>query len=75
MTDLLEKALQAVRKLPRRSQDEIAEAMLRLAEGSAPPEPVDPAHRAAVLEGLGQVKRGDIASDAEVEAAFRRFNS
>jgi len=75
MTDLLEKALLAVRKLPRRSQDEIAKAMLRLAEGSAPLEPVDAAHRAAVLEGLGQVKRGDIATDAEVKAAFRRFNS
>jgi len=37
------------------------------------PEPVDPAHLPAVLEGLAQAKRREFASDAEVEAAFRRF--
>ena len=65
----------AVRKLPRRNQDEIARAMLRLAEGSAALEPVDPAHRGAVLDGLDQARRGELATDAEVEAAFRRFDS
>lgn len=73
MTKLLEQALEAVRRLPAESQDEIATAMLRLAEGDGEPEPVDPAHLPAVLEGLAQAGRREFAADAEVEAAFRRF--
>jgi hypothetical protein len=37
-------------------------------------EPIDPAHLAAVLEGLTQAKRREFATDDEVEAAFRRFD-
>ncbi|UPJ46749.1 acetyltransferase [Bradyrhizobium sp. 200] len=37
------------------------------------PEEIDPAHLPAVLEGLAQAKRRQFATDAEVEAAFRRF--
>jgi predicted transcriptional regulator len=74
MTKLLEKALEAVRQLPSDSQDEIARAMLLLAQTDADPEPIEPAHLAAVLEGLAQAKRGEFATDAEVEAAFRRFD-
>jgi hypothetical protein len=75
MTELLEKAVETVRSLSSDSQDEIARAMLRLAAQQDEPEAVDPAHLAAVLNGLAQVRRGEFASDAEVEAAFRRFDS
>ena len=73
MTKLLEKALEAVRRLPPRSQDEIARAMLTLAD-EGEPETIDPAHLPAVLEGLAQAKRREFATDDEVEAAFRRFD-
>ena len=73
MTKLLEKALEAVRQLPPDSQDEIARAMLNLAN-SEEPEAIDPAHLPDVLESLAQAKRREFASDAEVEAAFRRFD-
>ena len=66
-------ALEAVRQLPEQSQDEIARAMLLLAQSDAEPEPIDPAHLADVLESLAQAKRRECATDAEVEAAFRRF--
>lgn len=72
MTKLLEQALEAVRQLPPESQDEIARAMLDLANAGEP-EPIDPAHLADVLESLAQAKRRHFATDAEVEAAFRRF--
>lgn len=72
MTKLLEKAVETVRKLASDSQNEIARAMLALAGGA---EPVDPAHLPAVLEGLAQARRGEYASVADVEAAFRRFES
>jgi hypothetical protein len=74
MTKLLERALEAVRRLPPDSQDEIARAMLSLAGDAGEPEPVDPAHLADVLESLAQAKRRQFATDAEVEAAFRRFD-
>ncbi|MCW5725242.1 MAG: hypothetical protein KIS81_09835 [Maricaulaceae bacterium] len=38
------------------------------------PEPIDPDHLPGVLEGLAQARRGEFASDAEVEAVFRRFD-
>jgi hypothetical protein len=37
------------------------------------PEQIDPADLPAVLEGLAQAKRREFATDAEIEAAFRRF--
>ena len=71
MSKLLDQAVAIVRALPPDDQDEIARAMLALA--GAEPEPIDPAHLQAVLEGLDQASRGEFASPAEVEAAFRRF--
>ena len=73
MTKLLDKALEAVRRLPPDSQDEIARAMLTLSEGDSEAEPIDAADLPAVLEGLAQAKRRDFATDAELEAIFRRF--
>jgi hypothetical protein len=73
MTKLLEKAVEAVRQLPSATQDEIAHAMLTLAGDTGEPEEIDPAHLPAVLEGLAQAKRREFSTDAQVEAAFRRF--
>jgi hypothetical protein len=73
MTKLLEKAVETVRRLSSESQDEIARAMLELATDSEP-EAIDPAHLPAVLEGLAQIRSGNYASAADVEAAFRRFD-
>jgi hypothetical protein len=74
MTKLLEKALEAVRQLSPDGQDEIARAMLSLAGDEGELEEIDPAHLADVLESLAQAKRREAATDAKVEAAFRRFD-
>ena len=74
MTKLLEKAVEAVRGLSADSQNEIARAMLQLAAHGGEPEAIDPTHLPAVLRGLEQARRGEYSSDAEVEAAFRRFD-
>lgn len=74
MTKLLEKALETVRQLSPENQDEIARAMLTLAGDEGEPEEIDPAHLQDVLESLAQAKRREFATDAEVEAAFRRFD-
>ncbi len=75
MTKLLEKAVEAVRKLSAEEQDEIARAILQFASKADGPEAIDPAHLPAVLEGLAQARRKEFASDADVEAAFRRFEA
>lgn len=36
-------------------------------------EAIEPAHLAAVLEGLAEARAGKFASIEEVEAVFRRF--
>jgi hypothetical protein len=74
MTKLLEQALEAVTRLPPESQDEIARTMLRLAAGDGELEDIDAAHLPAVLEELTPAKRRQFSTDAEVEAAFRRFD-
>lgn len=73
-TKLLEQALEAVRQLPAESQDKIARAILQLAATDGEPEPVDPDHLQAILQGLAQTKNGQFATDTELEAAFRRFD-
>ncbi len=74
MTKLLEQAIEAVRRLPADSQDDIARTILHLAGGEVEAEPVDPTHLAGVLEGLAQAKRREFATDDQVEAAFHRFD-
>ena len=75
MTKLLDKALELVRRLPADSQDEIARAMIDLAAADGEPEQIDPAHLSAVLQGLTQAKLREFATNEEIEAAFRRFDS
>jgi hypothetical protein len=75
MTKLLDKAFEAVKRLSAAAQDEIARTILHLAENDGEPEAIDARHLPAVLEGLAQARRREFASDDEVEAVFRRFDS
>ncbi len=72
MTDLLEKAITAVRVLESEDQDRIAEAVLTVAEGGEP-EDIDPEHLPDILRSLAEAERGTFATDQEVEAIFARF--
>lgn len=74
MTKLLEQAVEAVSVLSPEEQDEIARLMLHLAANCDEPEDIDPADLPDVLEGLEQMRRGEFATEEEVEAAFRRFD-
>ena len=75
MTKLLDDAVAAVRRLPAERQDEIAAAMVGLADQDGMPETIDPDHLAAIDQGLAEIERGDFASDDEVAAAFRCFGA
>jgi hypothetical protein len=73
MTKLLEKAIEAVRRLSPESQDDIARAMLSMADRDEEPEPIDPTHLPDVLESLAQTRRRQFATDEEIEVVFRRL--
>lgn len=68
----MEKALAAVGRWPASEQDEAAELLLALDRLGATYEATAD-ELAAVDEALAQAGRGELATDAEVEAAFRRF--
>ena len=73
MTNLMEKALAAVRRWPASRQDEAAELLLaldRLGDGAYV---ASAEELAAIDEALAQVRRGEFATDEDVEAAFARF--
>jgi len=74
MTKLMDRAFDIVRRLPDEVQDDIARAILVMAEDDPAPEAIPRQHLAPILEGLAQARRGEFATDVEVEAAFRRFD-
>jgi predicted transcriptional regulator len=50
------------------------EKLLQLLEGEQTPEPTDPAHIEAIRRGLAQIRRGEFATDEEIEAVYRSFD-
>ena len=73
MTKLLEQVIEKLRKLPEAEQDEAAELLLNLVARRYQPIELDADTRSAVEEGLAQVERGDVVSEEEMEAFFRRL--
>ena len=73
MTDLMERALATVRGWPAELQDEAAEILLALDRLGAEPYRVSDSELRAVDEAMAQLERGELATEAEVEAAFARF--
>ncbi|MBI4724815.1 MAG: hypothetical protein HY765_07500 [Rhodomicrobium sp.] len=75
MTKLLDEAVIAVRRLPPETQDDIARAMLMLAEGKESDEVyvLTPEEEAAIAESEAEVARGEFASDEEIRAVWAKF--
>jgi predicted transcriptional regulator len=74
MTKLLEKAIAQARSLPPEEQDTLAAVLLAMTDEGTGSVPLDDDTRAAIREGLAQARRGEFASDAEVEALWKRFD-
>lgn len=72
MTDLLEKAVSAVRSLPASTQDDIARVMLMLASEDQPPVPLTAEEEASLAESLAQASRGEFATDEQVRAVWAK---
>jgi hypothetical protein len=73
MTDLMQKALAAVRNWPGDRQDEAAALLLAMDRMGPDAYRAGPEELAAIDAALAEVARGEFASDADVEAAFAHF--
>lgn len=74
MVDILDRAVEALRRMPAGDRECLAQAILAVADHEGPLD-IDPAHLPAVLEGLAQIERGAyVEGEPEdlVAAAFRR---
>ncbi|MGF3027752.1 acetyltransferase [Methylobacterium aquaticum] len=74
MTDTLEQAFEAMRRMPPATRDSMAQAILTLANGSEPLD-IEDEHLPALLDGLAQLERGEgVVGDPDelVAAAFER---
>jgi hypothetical protein len=74
MTKLLDQAVAKVRELPEEEQERAARSLMVFAElAKQGAYALTPEERAAIEESKAQMRRGDFATDEEVEAAYRRF--
>jgi hypothetical protein len=74
MTKLLDQAIAKVRELPADEQEHAARSLLVYAElAKQGVYKLSPEERAAIEVSKAQARRGEFATDEEVEAAYRRF--
>lgn len=72
MIKVLENAIERVKLLPEDRQAYVAHVLDQLAIDDDAVFHVPESHRAAILEGLGQVKRNEFASDDAVMDMMRK---
>ncbi len=74
MTELLDRAVGLARNLPPGAQDDIARIVLQLAGADHEVEPIvlAPAERAAIAVSKAAAECGDFATDAQVDAVWRK---
>ena len=72
MIKVLEQAIDKLKQLPEERQVYAAEVLAHIAGGSQSRFKIPDDHRAAVLEGLEQARRGEFASDEAVDDVLRR---
>ena len=75
MIKVLEQAIEKIRKLPRERQEYAAELLEQIAELGDHAYFLSDEARRLVREGLDELDRGEIASEAEVRAVFDRYRS
>ena len=73
MTDLLEEAIRAARELSRDEQDEVALLVLALAEKAKGSYRFAPGEWESLQPSLEQARRGEFASQEDVEALWRKY--
>jgi hypothetical protein len=70
MTELLDYALEAVRLLSPRDQDEIARVILQLAGSEQPVAPLSCNEHGAIVRSKAAAEHGEFATDEQVQAVW-----
>jgi hypothetical protein len=74
MTKILEQAIAKARTLSDEDQDALGAVLLSLAEEwRIGADELDDETRAAILDGIEQANRGELVSDEEMQALWKRF--
>ncbi len=75
MTKLLDRAVQAVRRLSQGEQDNIAHVVLRLTGADdEPPVSLTPDEHAAIAASKAAAARGEFATDEQVRAVWAKHD-
>ena len=75
MIKVLEEAIEKVRKLPKERQEYAAEVLEQIAEAGDEVYVLTEAERRLLQEGLDELDRGEVATDAEVRAVFDKYRA
>ena len=75
MIKVLEQAIEKVRKLPKEQQEYAAELLEQIAEAGDAVYVLSDEERRLVREGLDELDRGELASEAEVRAVFDKYRA
>jgi hypothetical protein len=75
MTKLLNEAFEKIAKLPPERQDELAALLLQLIEDKALEFELTPDQEGELKEAIARADRGEFASQAEVDAVFRKYGA
>ena len=73
MTKMMQEAIEVLRELPEERQETIARAILDYASHDDGIYHLSDDERAEVRAGLAEIRRGEIASDREVRAVYKRI--
>ncbi len=72
---VLEQAIEKVKKVPKERQEFAAEVLEQIAEAGEEVHVLSEEERRLVQEGLDELDRGEVASDAEVRAVFDKYRA
>lgn len=75
MIKVLEQAIEKVRKLSKEQQEYAAEILEQIAESGEEVHLLSDEERQLVREGLDELDRGEVASEAEVRAVFDKYRA
>ena len=73
MNKVLENLIDRVAALPKEAHEEAVRSLVEIEERHTGVYRFDDEERADILEALEEVKRGEVASDDEVAALFKRL--
>jgi hypothetical protein len=75
MNKVLENLIERVAALPKEAQEEVVRTVVEIERRHAGAYQLDDEERADILEALEEMRRGEVASDDEAAAVFRRLKA